>query len=245
MSDDKKLNLPAIRKGGLAKVPQKRVQPLDLAKKSAVSKVLADRHTVQGDIARREQGLDLVLAGDLTGSMGRYHALLKEKFSSLCEELFPLIKNLRIGVVFYLDHGSRDPYVTRVYPLSRNKQEIAEFIASTRTGHGGDEDEAVEDAFHDIVNLNWREVGSRSVVLFGDARPHEPEACPNQRSYFDLAQRMFNNNIVVNSVYCRNKNYSDDQLQQLEDVSVGDFSKRIAGLDHPNFFRGSPMSREA
>lgn len=236
MSDDTKLHLPAIKKGGLAKAPKKRVQPLDLDQKSAVSKALTDRHTVQGDIARREQGLDLVLVGDLTGSMARYHALLKDKFASLCQELFPMIQNLRIGVVFYLDHGSGDPYVTHPCPLSKNTQEVEDFISATSTGYGGDADEAVEDAFHDIVNLNWREVGNRSVVLFGDARAHEPAACPHQHSYFDLAQRMFNNGIVVNSVYCGDENYSDVQLQKLEDISVGDFSKRVANLNHPNFF---------
>ena len=235
MSDDKKLNLPAIRKGGLVKAPKKRVQPLDLAKKHAVSDALGGHQTVREDIARREQGLDLVLAGDLTGSMASYHTLLKEKFSSLCRELFPLIRNLRIGVVFYLDHGSGDPYTTRACPLTKNAQEVENFISATATGCGGDADEAVEDAFHDIVNLNWREIGNRSVVLFGDARAHEPEACPHQHSYFDLAQKMFNNKIVVNSVFC-GKGYSDEQLQKLEDVAVGDFSKRAANFDHPNFF---------
>ena len=236
MPDDKKLHLPAIKRGGDVINSQKRIQPLDLSKGMTLSKALENRDSTQAEIARHAQGLDLVLAGDLTGSMSNYHTLLIEKFSSLCKELFPLIHNLKIGIIFYLDHGSGDPYVTRHCPLTKNIQEAENFIASTSTGSGGDQDEAVEDAFHDIVNMNWREAGNRSVVLFGDARAHEPGACPNQHDYFDLAQRMYDNKIVVNSVFCGEGNLSAEALQKLENIDVGDFSRRVSNLDHPNFF---------
>lgn len=239
MSDDKKLNLPAIRKTGMvtSSKTKRKIQSLDLAQNLAVSKILEDKKTVQGEIARREQGLDLVLVGDLTTSMTDYHELLKDKFSALCNDLFPIIKNLKIGIIFYLDHDSGLPYLTRVSKLSKDVNELQSFIYNTpvlRTGNTT-EDEAAEDAFNDIVNMNWREMGNRSVVLFGDARAHEPEECPNRCSYFDLAQRMFNNNIVVNSVFC-GSGYSAETLQKMEDVDVGDFSKKVSKLDHPNFF---------
>ncbi len=237
MSDDKKLNLPAIKKGGVVSVHKKRIQPLDLSKNLTIDKILDDESTVQAEIARKEQGLDLVLVGDLTTSMTHYHQLLKEKFSVLCKDLFPMIKNLKIGIIFYLDHDRGLPYVTRVKKLTQNVTELHEFIQDTPVLHDGNTtyDEAMECAFNDVVNLNWREVGNRSVVLFGDARPHEPDACPNQHSYFDLTQRMYKNKIVVNSVFCHG-NSSPDTLQKLENVDVGDFSRRIANLDHPNFF---------
>ena len=237
MSDNEKLNLPAIKKGELARPrSSQKVRPLDLDKSLAVSQAMSEHTSVQEEIARSEQGLDLVLVGDLTGSMRAYHALLKEKFSSLCQDLFPMIKNLRIGIVFYLDHGSGDPYATRVCRFNKNRQELEDFIRATPTGHGGDAEEAMEDAFADIVGLDWREASGRSVVLFGDARPHEPEKCPYQHSYFDLARRMFESRIVVNSVFCGEGNRSAETLQQLENVDVGNFSKKVANLDHPNFF---------
>ena len=238
MSDDKKLNLPAIKKsGGLSKVTnKKKIQSLDLSKKTALAKAMKKTKTVQQDIYERNQGLDLVLVGDLTGSMNVYHDLLKDKFQELCNELFLMIKNLKIGIIFYLDHDSGDPYITQVCQLTKNMQELQNFIEITPTGHGGDEDEAVEDAFNDIVKLNWREIGNRSVVLFGDARPHEPDDCPSQYSYFDLTKQMFDNKIIVNSVFCGEQRYSTDQLQQLKDTDVGDFSERVSDLDHADFF---------
>jgi len=237
---NKGLNLPAIRKGGnLSKPVKKGISTLDLNKKTSVSSILkADNSSVQKEILKAGSGLDLVLVGDLTSSMTAYHELLKDKFKELCRELFSLIDNLRIGIIFYLDHDRHLPYLTTVSKLSNDIEKLHHFIESTPVSQDGNEtfDEAVEDAFNDIVNLNWREVSGRSVVLFGDAQPHEPEECNNHHSYFDLTKRMYQNKIVINSIYCGGRDFSDEQLQQLTDVNVGDFSNRVSNLGHPQFF---------
>jgi hypothetical protein len=237
---DKGLNLPSIQKGGgLSKATKKEISSLDLNKKSAVSSILkSETSSVQKDILKDASGLDLVLVGDLTTSMTEYHKLLKDKFKVLCKELFAMIPNMRIGIIFYLDHDSHLPYVTRVSKLSKDIEQLNHFIESTPVSLDGNNtfDEAVEDAFNDVVNLNWREVGSRSIVLFGDAQPHEPEENKHRYSYFELTKRMFQNKIIVNSVYCGNDRYSDEQLQHLNNVNVGDFSTRVSRLGHANFF---------
>lgn len=240
MSDDKKLNLPAIKKtGSLSKrvTKKKKIQPLDIAKKTAIKKAMKESKSTQQDIYEKNMGLDLVLVGDLTTSMTDYHTLLKNKFKDLCRELFSMIKNLRIGIIFYLDHDPHLPYITKICNLTKDVEKLQHFIESVPVSHDGNStfDEAVEDAFNDIVNLNWREIGNRSVVLFGDAQPHEPEKCPKQYSYFDLTKRMFKDNIVVNSVFC-DRGYSDEELQKLKDTDVGDFSERVSRLGHANFF---------
>uniref|UniRef100_A0A2B4R9K5 Microtubule-associated protein 1A n=1 Tax=Stylophora pistillata TaxID=50429 RepID=A0A2B4R9K5_STYPI len=205
--------------------------------KTAVAKAMKTSKSIQQEIYEKNQGLDLVLVGDLTGSMASYHQLLKDKFKDLCKELFPMIKNLKIGIVFYLDHDSHLPYVTKVCKLTKDVEALQYFIESVPVATVGNStfDEAVEDAFNDVVNMNWREIGNRSVVLFGDAKPHEPENCPNRYDYFHLTKRMFNDKIVVNSVFCGGR-YGDEQLQKLEDVDVADFSESVSRLGHPNFF---------
>lgn len=237
---DKGLNLPSIQKGGgLSKTTKKVISSLDLNKKSAVSSILkSETSSVQKDILKDVSGLDLVLVGDLTTSMTEYHKLLKDKFKVLCKELFAMIPNMRIGIIFYLDHDSHLPYVTRVSKLSKDIEQLYHFIESTPVSLDGNNsfDEAVEDAFNDIVSLNWREVSSRSVVLFGDAQPHEPEENKHGYSYFELTKKMFQNKIVINSVYCGDDRYSDEQLQRLTNVNVGDFSTTVSRLGHANFF---------
>ena len=241
MSEEKKgLNLPTIKKGtDLSKQSKKGITSLDLNKKSSVSSILqSESSSIQKDILKADSGLDLVLVGDLTTSMTSYHKLLKDKFKELCKELFAMIPNMRIGIIFYLDHDSHLPYVTRVSKLSKDIEQLHHFIESTPVSLDGNNsfDEAVEDAFNDIVNLNWREVGSRSVVLFGDAQPHEPEENKYHHSYFELTKQMYQSKIIVNSVYCGQEGYSDQQLQNLMNTNVGDFTNRVSRLGHPNFF---------
>lgn len=237
-NENKKLNLPAIKKGGdLAKQPvKKEVSTLDLNNKCSVSSILKSETTsIQKEILQLEKGLDLVLVGDLTGSMQSYHSLLKRKFVDLCNELFPLIENLKIGIVFYLDHGSGDPYVTRVQKLTANVQELVQFINATSTGSGGDADEAVEDALHDLLqNMNWKESNTHSVVIFGDASPHPVNHCPHHHDFFNLTKSLYQKGITINSVYC--SHYNQQELQRLENVDVGDFSRKLTYLNPPNFF---------
>lgn len=238
MSDDNKLNLPAIRKGGglSTQGDKKKIQELDLNKKSKVGSIIKEEtSSVQKEVINQERGLDLVLAGDLTGSMAAYHRLLKDKFVELCNELFPMIENLRIGIIFYLDHGSGDPYVTRVQKLTNNVQELLGFINGTATGHGGDADEAVEDALNDLTkNMNWKEVNPKSVVIFGDASPHPANNCPSRHDFFDLTETLYSKNITINSVYCGT--FSSDKIQQLKDTDIGDFNTRIGYLNPAEFF---------
>ena len=230
------LNLPAVRKaGGLTTQNEKKVSTLELGKKSSVSSILkSGPSSVQKEILQSEKGLDLVLVGDLTGSMGKYHALLRRKFQDLCNELFPLIKNLRIGIIFYLDHGSGDPYVTRVHQLTTNIQDLIHFINVTPTGSGGDADEAVEDALNDLNRFNWKESNARSVVIFGDASPHPSTQCPHQHDFFNLTRELYQREVTINSVYCAAISQVD--LQRLENAKVGDFTSRKAYLPAPNFF---------
>jgi hypothetical protein len=237
------LNLPAIKKGGdISKVTSKSIQSLDLNKKNAVASVLKDKaSSVQETIFKREQGLDLVLVGDLTASMTEYHELLKAKFVELCSELFPLIKNLRIGLVFYLDHdpsgayGPDNAYITRVHKLTTNTQDLIHFIKTTTTGNGYDLDEAVEDALHDLnSNMNWKESSSRSVVIFGDASPHPQNECPLNYDFFNLTKNLYEKGVTINSVYCGK--VSQNSLQKLENKKVGDFNDRLTYLKPPNFF---------
>ena len=240
MSEEKKgLNLPAIKKGGeLSKTTQKGISALDLNKKSSVSSILkSESSSVQNEILKAESGLDLVLVCDLTGSMTSYHRILKDKFKELCKELFAMIPNMKIGIVFYSDHDGDIP-LTTTSKFTNDIEKLHNFIETSRVSITGNSsfDEAVEDAFHEVINMNWREVGSKSIVLFGDAQPHEPDECDHHHSYFDLTKRMFQSKIVVNSVYCGQEGYSDDQLQKLMNVNVGDFANRISRPGHPNFF---------
>ena len=93
----------------------------------------------------------------------------------------------------------------------------------------------MEDALHEAQNLNWSEINAHSIVLFGDARPHEVHECPYQHDYFEIVKSLYQKHVTVNTVYC-SSHIDYRRLASLYEVEIGDFSRRVSRLDHPEFF---------
>lgn len=239
------LNLPALKiaNGGIAvkkEKSNKQIASFDInavAKKNSISNILK-KDSIKQEMHEQQllhRGLDLVLMGDLTGSMCNYHSILKRKFSEICSTLFQIIPNLKIGIIFYLDHGSGDPYITKVQKLTANVEELQSFINQTPDGNGGDSDEAVEDALNDALEMNWSYNSKHSVVLFGDAGPHEPNCCPYGYDYFEIVKNLFQKDVIINSVFCSNS-VSSNAVSDSYEIEIGDFTERVCHLSYMNFF---------
>lgn len=236
-----KLNLPVLKnKSGeiSVKSENKQLKTFDIKSMQKQSKIesVLKKESIKQEMHKQQQlhaGLDLVLMGDLTGSMCEYREILRRKFKELCSILFKIIPNLRIGIIFYLDHG--DSYVVKSHKLSVDIQSLANFIDSTPIGNGFDIDEAVEDALYEALNLNWSEDNTRSIVLFGDARPHEPHECEKNYDYFSITESLYKRRTTINTVYCSTAT-DYRKLTSLYKVEIGDFCNRISRLDHPEFF---------
>ncbi|WP_297205318.1 vWA domain-containing protein [uncultured Brachyspira sp.] len=230
MSDKKKLIIPELKKGNLSINTNNKLKSVNLNKPN-ISKIFSEENSIKKEI-EKSTAFDLLLIGDLTGSMEMYREVLKNKFKEISKTLFKLINNLRIGIIFYLDHGSGDPYITKIHELSKDTNSLFDFIKNTPNGCGGDEDEAVEDALYDALNINWNKEGIKSIVLFGDAKPHNPHECPENLDYFQIMEKLYKNKIAVNTVYCENA----DDVEKLYRVDIGDFSKRPVNLNNGEFF---------
>lgn len=238
MSEENKI--PALRKGNVSinkKNDLNKIKPVDTSK-SKISKILkSDSIQKQmNDELKRKKGLDLLLVGDLTGSMSAYREKLKSKFRELAKTLFQVIDNLRIGIIFYLDHGSGDPYITKVHELSVNVDSLINFINSVPNGCGGDADEAVEDALNDAYNINWSQINTKSIVLFGDACPHEPRECIHGYDYFELTKKLYQKQVTINTVFCNTGYGGYNKVSSAYKIDIGDFSKRVSRLREDEFF---------
>lgn len=238
MSEENKI--PALRKGNVSinnKNNLNKIKPVDTSK-SKISKILKEDSIEKqmNDELKRKKGLDLVLVGDLTGSMSAYREKLRSKFMELSKTLFQIIDNLRIGIIFYLDHGSGDPYITKVHELSVNVDSLLNFINNVPNGHGGDADEAVEDALNDVYNINWSQINSKSIVLFGDACPHEPNECIHKYDYFDLTKKLYQKQVTINTVFCNTGYGGYGKVSSAYKIEIGDFSKRVSKLEDIEFF---------
>lgn len=238
MSEENKI--PALRKGNVSinnKNNLNKIKPVDTSK-SKISKILKEDSIEKqmNDEIKRKKGLDLVLVGDLTGSMSAYIEKLRSKFMELSKTLFQIIDNLRIGIIFYLDHGSGDPYITKVHELSVNVDSLLNFINNVPNGHGGDADEAVEDALNDVYNINWSQINSKSIVLFGDACPHEPNECIHKYDYFELTKKLYQKQVTINTVFCNTGYGGYGKVSSAYKIEIGDFSKRVSRLKEDEFF---------
>lgn len=238
MSEEKKI--PALRKGNVSinnKNNLNKIKSVDTSK-SKISKILKEDSIQKqmNDEIKRKKGLDLLLVGDLTGSMSAYREKLRSKFKELSKTLFQVIDNLRIGIIFYLDHGSGDPYITKVHELSVNVDSLLNFINTVPNGCGGDADEALEDALNDAYNINWNQINAKSIVLFGDACPHEPNECMYGHDYFELTKKLYQKQVTINTVFCNTGYGGYGKVSSAYKIDIGDFSKRVSRLREDEFF---------
>jgi hypothetical protein len=125
-------------------------------------------------------GVDLAFAIDTTGSMMPYLDGAKEAARSLVGQV--LAKgNARIAVVEYRDFYSDcsiDGFASRVdVGFSTDETAIVAAIngLTTRKELGCDTPESVYSGLMTALRLPWRTSVTKSVVLMGDAPPHDPE----------------------------------------------------------------------
>lgn len=156
---------------------------------------------------KRSKPLDVVFAFDTTGSMYKYLELVASQIAQLTEVITQNIEGVRFGLVAYGDHcDEKLLYLTKVLPLTDDRDRIGEFIASVEKTHGGDEPEAVEDALFEVNDLHWRLNSNRALILIGDAPPHgvidSKNVCTHRIDYELETHALASKGIRLYSVQC-------------------------------------------
>ena len=121
----------------------------------------------------RDGRAGLLLVVDRTSSMG--HRAV---------EAFDTLRQLDLArepglfrAVLYIDHADDEPYlVAKVGPMD-SFDELAAAVVQSRTGHGHDFDEALEDALLRCCEI-IDDIGPQLVVILTDAGPHPVDECP-------------------------------------------------------------------
>jgi hypothetical protein len=119
--------------------------------------------------------LDLALVVDVTGSMGDELNYLQSELRTILDRLSQRHRDLdiRIGFSFYRDQG--DDFVTLTSPLSGDFDLAQSLLAQQRANGGGDYEEAMQDALVRAAKLDWRSDAVKTVLLVGDAPPHDDD----------------------------------------------------------------------
>src|SRR5437016_4201381 len=112
---------------------------------------------------------------DTTGSMGPLIEGAKRKVWSIATTIVESNPDaeIRMGLVAYRDIG--DEYVTKVFPLTTDIQDLYANLLELKARGGGDWPESVNEALHmAVTKLSWTQgpEARRIMFLVGDAPPH-------------------------------------------------------------------------
>lgn len=175
----------------------------------------------------RQNGLDIVLTFDSTGSMGGEIETVKSQIWRISLTLEKLVPGVRIAVCTYRDHG--DEYLVRASPLTKDMDSVRRFLFNIQSGGGGDGPEAVLEGLESATEDNrFRPSARKVVLLFGDAPPHEGD----YRRCLAVAQTFHREQGgVVSTVSCR------VQIPELADIAEAGGGEAFLADDERDLMR--------
>ena len=138
---------------------------------------------------------------DTTGSMGPLIEGAKRKIWSIATSIVDTNPDaeIRMGLVAYRDIG--DEYVTKMFPLTTDIQDLYANLLELRARGGGDWPESVNEALHvGVTKLTWTQGDEvrRIMFLVGDAPPHMDYA--QDVKYPEVMKIARERDIIVNAV---------------------------------------------
>jgi hypothetical protein len=144
--------------------------------------------------------------------MGSYIKSAQDNIKSIVEGIIQSEKaDVRFALIKYRDHPPQDnTFVTELMPFTKSNQTMRGYVDTMRAAGGGDGPEAVADAMHQALNLEYREGAAKVVVIIADAPPHGleptgdgfPNGSPNGHDPILVAKAMSEKDIAVYSVLC-------------------------------------------
>ena len=147
---------------------------------------------------------DIVISFDTTGSMYPCLAEVRRHTTAMTERLFREIPDLRVAIIAHGDYCDGPKVITQL-DFTDSQDEIKNFIQNSPSTSGGDYPECYELVLRNVKSLSWRfDATMKSLILIGDAPPHEKNENPHKIDWREEAESLKNRNIQVFSVQCLN-----------------------------------------
>jgi Mg-chelatase subunit ChlD len=168
--------------------------------------------------------VEVVFVLDTTGSMGGLIQGAKDKIWSIANKIVagkprPSVK---MGLVAYRDKG--DEYVTKVFDLTDNIDQVYTDLTGFKATGGGDTPEHVNKALQDAVEkMSWsKDKGVLKIIyLVGDSPPHNEYS--DTPTYDKLAKAAIEKGIYVNTVLCGTNQDTAKVWQEIARLSEGQY----------------------
>jgi len=162
---------------------------------------------------------------DTTGSMGGLIQGAKDKIWSIANEMVSTkpTPEIKFGLIGYRDRG--DDYITKVYPLSDDIDDIYGKLMEFQAQGGGDTPESVNQALHEAVTkMDWnpsREV-LKIVFLVGDAPPRMD--FQDDVKYPEVCQMAMKKDLIINTIQCGNIAETTPFWNEIADKAEGEYA---------------------
>ena len=148
---------------------------------------------------------DIVISFDTTGSMYPCLAEVRRHTTIMTERLFREIPSLRVAIITHGDYCDGDKVISQL-DFTTNQDEIKKFIQNAPSTSGGDYPECYELVLRTVKSLSWNpETTMKSLIMIGDAPPHEKNENPQKIDWREEAETLKNRNIQIFSVQCLNR----------------------------------------
>jgi hypothetical protein len=161
---------------------------------------------------------------DTTGSMSRLIEGAKRKIWSIATSILDCSPDaeIRMGIVAYRDIG--DDYVTKVFPLTSDIQDLYSKLLELRAAGGGDWPESVNEALEiGVAKMPWTQGGdvTRIIFLVGDAPPHMDYK--QDTKYPDVVKIALSRGITINAVQAGNARDTERVWREIAQLGKGDY----------------------
>jgi hypothetical protein len=170
--------------------------------------------------------VEVVFVLDTTGSMGGLIAGAKKKIWSIANTIIDANPgaSVRFGLVGYRD--LKDEYVTKLFPLTDDAQDIYASLLAFQAGGGGDSPESVNEALDvAVTRAGWsdsRQVkADRILFLVGDAPPHMDY--PQDRKYPEVIAEAAGRGIIVNTVQAGDYQSTEKIWREMASLGGGQY----------------------
>ncbi|MBN1910807.1 MAG: VWA domain-containing protein [Pirellulales bacterium] len=194
--------------------------------------------------------IEIAFVLDTTGSMSGLIAGAKEKIWSIANQISSgkPRPDVFMALVPYRDKG--DSYVTKVFQLTSNLDQVHTDLMKFQAQGGGDGPENVNQGLYDAIHkLQWSEGKkvTRIIYLVGDFPPHnEYKDVP---TYDKLAKAAIEKGIYVNTILCGNNNEARVVWQEIARRAEGEFFQiaqdgAVRSVDTPYDRKLAELNRE-
>jgi len=178
-----------------------------------------------GTLSGQEQRpqVEVLFVLDTTGSMGGLIEGAKQKIWSIATAIAagkPTPK-LKVGLIAYRDVD--DDYVTKIYNLTGNIDDIYEKLTSFEAGGGGDGPEHVNRALDEAIRkISWSDDSRNTlkiVYLVGDAPPHmDYKDGYHYKKTIGIAKQK---GIIINTIQCGDESDTTPYWKEIAQLGRG------------------------